>query len=81
MDLAPTIYEMAGVQHPGRVYHGKEILPLRGKSLLGYFSDRKTQEVHDEGYTMGWELAGNAAVRKGNWKITFVSKPKGKRVV
>jgi arylsulfatase len=77
LDLAPTFYELAGVDLPGAEYQGKPNLPLRGKSLCTYLNDLASQGVHESSYVMGWELAGHAALRKGKWKITFVNRPHG----
>lgn len=34
MDVALTIYELAGVTHPGAEHNGQPMLPVRGKSML-----------------------------------------------
>ncbi len=38
MDIAPTFLELAGVAHPGTEYQGREVAPIRGRSLLPYLS-------------------------------------------
>lgn len=76
MDLAPTILDMAGVKHPAPTYQGREIVPMRGKSMVPYLQN-KQPEIHEEGFVQGWETCGRAAVRKGDWKIVFIPKPKG----
>ena len=38
MDIAPTVLELAGVAHPGTEYRGREVAPMRGRSLLPYLS-------------------------------------------
>ena len=35
----------------------------------------ESETVHDENYTMGWELFGRRAIRQGDWKI--VCEPSG----
>lgn len=75
-DIAPTIYELAGAKHPGTSYNGREVLPLRGESMLSYLkNDAKT--VHAADRVTGWELGGRKALRKGDWKIVYANKPWG----
>ncbi len=76
MDVAPTIYELAGTRHPGTRYDGREVLPLRGKSMLPYLSG-KAQVVHDGEHVTGWELGGRKALRKGDWKLVYANEPWG----
>ncbi|TVY13389.1 Arylsulfatase [Lachnellula arida] len=76
MDIAPTILEMAGVKHPTPTYQGREVVEMRGKSMLSYIQG-KVDSVHEQDFVEGWETCGRAAVRKGDWKIVFIPKPKG----
>ncbi|KAG8623158.1 hypothetical protein KVT40_008134 [Elsinoe batatas] len=76
MDLAPTILDMAGATHPAPYYQGREIVPMRGASMLPFITGA-TPTVHDAEHVTGWETAGRAAVRKGEWKIVFIPCPKG----
>ncbi|CAK7202845.1 hypothetical protein SEUCBS139899_005572 [Sporothrix eucalyptigena] len=76
MDLVPTILDMAGVQHPAPTYQGREVVPMRGKSMVPFLSS-KSERIHDKEFIQGWETCGRAAVRKGDWKIVFIPKPKG----
>jgi arylsulfatase len=76
MDLAPTILEMAGVKHPAPTYQGREVVSMRGHSMLPYIRGN-SKSVHEEEFVSGWETCGRAAVRKGDWKIVFIPKPKG----
>ena len=76
MDLAPTILDMAGVKHPAPTYQGREVVGMRGKSMVP-FLQTKEPRIHEEEFIQGWETCGRAAVRKGDWKIVFIPKPKG----
>lgn len=88
MDLVPTILDLAGLRHPGTSYQGREIAPLRGcswKSFLSAMANsssaasttvRKTP-IHSADYAAGFEIAGSGALRRGDWKITFVPAPRG----
>lgn len=76
MDLAPTILEMAGVTHPAPLYQGREVVPMRGKSMMPFIHGSEPG-IHEEDFIEGWETCGRAAVRKGDWKIVYIPKPKG----
>ncbi len=76
MDVAPTIFELAGAKHPGTAYNGREVLPLRGKSMLPYLQG-KAKQVRGKDDAVGWELGGRKALRKGDWKIVYANQPWG----
>lgn len=76
MDVLPTVLELAGVQHPGTSYKGKEVAAVRGKSWVKYLTGGQ-ERIHEEETVTGWELFGRLAVRKGKWKATFIPQPYG----
>jgi arylsulfatase len=76
MDIAPTVLELAGIAHPGTSYRGREIAPMRGRSLVGYLSG-DTEAVHDAVTGTGWELFGRRAIRQGDWKALYLPPPYG----
>lgn len=86
MDIVPTFLEMAGLSHPAE-YKGRSIAPLRGHSWTKFFSLINSTEsaaagdaepaIHSPDYVMGFEIAGSGALRRGDWKITFVPAPRG----
>lgn len=76
MDIVPTLLELAGTAHPGRHYQGREILPIRGRSLLSYLQGN-SQAPHAADETTGWELFRARAIRQGNWKALYIPKPDG----
>lgn len=76
MDIAPTILEMAGISHPAPTYQGREVVPMRGASMLPWLTGME-ERVHAEDFVNGWELCGRGAIRKANWKAVFIPKPKG----
>ena len=41
------------------------------------FARGERETVHDAEHVTGWETCGRAAVRRGDWKIVFIPKPKG----
>jgi len=83
MDVVPTILDLAQVKHPGTEYKGRQIAPVRGRSwvkflsLLNDTSRAEKPSVHGPNYAMGFECAGSGALRRGDWKVTFVPAPRG----
>ena len=75
MDIAPTILELAGIEHPS-TYKGREIKPMQGKSWVGMI-EGNTQSARGPSDWMGWELFGNRAIRQGDWKISWHFRPYG----
>ncbi len=76
MDLAPTFYELAGIQYPGKT-EDDTIHPLLGNSILSYLQG-KNEAIHDENYGIGLEHRGRIFYRKGNWKLVQVERPSEK---
>jgi arylsulfatase A-like enzyme len=76
MDVAPTVLELAGISHPGTSYRGREVAPMRGRSLVPYLSG-DTEAVHDAATGTGWELFGRRAIRQGDWKALYLPPPYG----
>jgi len=76
MDIAPTVLELAGVAHPGTEYRGRQVEPMRGRSLLPYLSG-DNEAVHDAATGTGWELFGRRAIRQGDWKAVHLPAPYG----
>ena len=75
MDIAPTILELAGVEHPS-TFKGRSIAPVQGKSWVGTL-DGRVQSPRGPDEWLGWELFGNRALRQGDWKITWLHEPLG----
>ncbi len=75
-DIAATLYDMAGLQHPGTQYRGRSVEPVQGKSLLAYLQG-KAAAVYGPEDAIGWELGGRKALRKGEWKIVYANPPWG----
>ncbi|EMG46149.1 atsA Arylsulfatase [Candida maltosa Xu316] len=76
MDFLPTVLELAGVEHPGNTYKGRQVVSPRGKSWVSYLAN-KSDHVHDENTVTGWELFGQQAIRKGEYKALYIPKPFG----
>lgn len=76
MDIAPTLLDLAGVEHPGVTWHGRPIEQPRGRSLVAYLN-QTAERVHTDETATGWELFGRCAMRRGDWKALFSPPPDG----
>ena len=75
MDIAPTLLELAGIEHPS-TYNGRQVAPMQGKSWVGMLEGR-TQSSRTSDDWLGWEIFGNRAIRQGDWKISWHYQPFG----
>ncbi len=67
-DLVPTMLDAAGVPYDANGFYGQSALPfLSGASDTTYADDE----------SFGVEVSGNAALYRGQWKITRISLPMG----
>lgn len=64
-DITPTLLELAGVSHPGAP---GGIEPATGRSLAPLLRDH-TAQIRGPTDTLGYELAGNAALFAGDLKL------------
>jgi arylsulfatase A-like enzyme len=69
IDLAPTFYELAGIEYPKEL-NGVKSNPLVGKSLLPVLFEGASEV--NRGAPLFWERAGNRAVRDGKWKLVSI---------
>jgi len=63
VDIAPTIYQAAGITPPD-IVNGIKQVPLEGKSLVPTFTDAAAQTGHTLQY---FELVGNRGIYKDGW--------------
>ncbi len=72
MDLMPTFLALAGTEHPGTLYRGQEVYPIKGTSLLPILTG-ESSEVHDDDYVLGWDIWSYdvKSLRQGDWKIVW----------
>ena len=76
LDLPVTFLDLAGTQHPGTHYKGREIHPYIGTSIMPYLNG-EAASIHGAEDTVAWELNNRMAVRKGDWKIIKIPDPFG----
>ena len=70
LDIAPTILSLADTARPDAPE------AFGGRSMLPYLM-HESDTVHDSDAAFGWEIFGQRAIRRGDWKLTFVSPPNG----
>jgi arylsulfatase len=75
-DFAPTILEVAGVQHPGSTYKNRKVFPMDGTSLVNWLNGEE-ESAHKPDEVHCWELYGRRGVRQGNWKAEWQDGPYG----
>jgi arylsulfatase len=73
-DIAPTILELAGVEHPGTRYKGRPVEPVTGRSFVSILEGTANT---DGGRVIGMELFGKRVIRSGDWKLTHMPEPYG----
>ena len=76
LDVLPTVLELAGFDHPGTRYRDRDVRVPAGASLLPFLRG-ESDTVHPADHVMGWELFGRRAIRQGDWKLTFTTRPLG----
>ncbi|MGQ3100164.1 MAG: arylsulfatase [Sphingopyxis solisilvae] len=74
-DILPTLTELAGVAGHGGRWQGKAVEPVTGRSLVPMLSGA-TDSVHGD-TPLGYELSGNAALFRGDYKLVRNLPPTG----
>jgi len=69
-DLTPTILALAGVKDHGGNWKGNNVEKVIGKDFSKYLAG-ETDSIHAESLAIGYELGGNRALFKGDYKIVF----------
>ncbi len=77
MDLAATFLELAGAEHPD-TYEGREVASIQGKSWVSTLRGEVESPRGPDDW-LGWEFFGGRAIRKGDWKITWLPQPFGQQ--
>lgn len=75
LDVTPTILELAGVEHPGTRYDGRDVEPATGQSFLSLLAPHGA--APDSARVVVQELLGKRAVSAGRWKMVHMPAPYG----
>ncbi|MGH6633263.1 MAG: sulfatase-like hydrolase/transferase, partial [Sphingopyxis sp.] len=74
-DVLPTLTELAGVPDHGGSWQGKAVEPVTGRSLVPMLKGG-AGSVHGDA-PLGYELSGNAALFRGDYKLVRNLAPTG----
>jgi len=69
-DLTPTILSLAGVEAHGGNWKDKPVEGIVGKDFSRFLSNDEN-DIHDASTAIGYELGGNRALFKGDYKVVF----------
>lgn len=75
-DLAPTILSLVGVDDHGGNWQGKTVEPIIGVDFSAFLAG-DSSPIHDDSHAIGYELGGNSALFKGDYKIVINSAGQG----
>jgi len=67
MDIMPTLLDLADINVPTDSFNGRDILPVRGRSMVPLL--QSASEVHPDDEAIALDHAGNRMMKKGEWKI------------
>jgi arylsulfatase len=74
-DIAPTLLDIAGVNHPSLSETGTPV-PQQGKSMISLLTAQADSFRSAEDY-LAWEFFDWRAVRTARWKATWIAEPFG----
>lgn len=69
-DLMPTILGLAGVADHGGSWLGREVEPIIGNNFSNFLAG-DSSPIHDAAEAIGYELGGDSALFKGDYKIVI----------
>ncbi|MCR8924280.1 sulfatase-like hydrolase/transferase [Dasania sp. GY-MA-18] len=75
-DITPTLLEIAGINPPQGHYKGKAIEPITGITMTSLLTNGVLPKAAKE-RTLGIQLMGKRALRKGDWKLVHMPPPYG----
>ena len=75
-DIVPTLLEAVGIPNHQGNYQGTAVEPLIGRSMLPMLLGQ-VKNVHSADQPVGYELAGSAALFKGDYKLVKNIAPLG----
>jgi arylsulfatase A-like enzyme len=74
MDVMPTFLDLAGAEFDETMVRGREVLPMDGTSFLAALGGAE-EPVHPADKVFAFELHGQRALRRGDWKIVWEQEP------
>jgi arylsulfatase/uncharacterized sulfatase len=74
-DIVPTLADLAGVPLHGAMWNGRAVEPVAGRSLVPML-EGMAGSVHGDA-PLGYELSGNAALFRGDYKLVRNLPPTG----
>jgi arylsulfatase/uncharacterized sulfatase len=69
-DLMPTLLGLTGLADHGGSWSGREVEPMIGSDFSGFLTGAAAA-VHGDSEPIGYELGGNSALFKGDYKIVI----------
>jgi arylsulfatase/uncharacterized sulfatase len=78
-DIVPTLMELAGIPGHGDNYRGRSVVSIDGRSMVPLLQGR-ADHVYGADEPVGYELAGSAALYRGNYKLVKNIAPLGDSV-
>jgi arylsulfatase/uncharacterized sulfatase len=75
-DIAPTLLTLAGLTAPEGRYGGRPVAPMIGRDLTPLLRG-EVERAYQPDDTIGYELAGHAALFQGDYKILYTRGPLG----
>ncbi len=77
-DITPTLLELAGASAPAGSHGDRQVHKITGKSMVSFLRGEKDR-VHGPHDAVAYELAGSAAVFRGDYKLMRNNPPFGDR--
>jgi arylsulfatase A-like enzyme len=74
MDVMPTFLDIAGAEFDESMVRGREVLPMDGTSFLAALGGA-TEPAHPADKVFAFELHGQRALRRGDWKMVWEQEP------
>lgn len=78
VDFAPTFLELAEATDISQGSDGTPLQELQGSSLVPYLAGGE-EIVRADDFSIGWEIFGHRAIRKGDWKLLWLTSTPSER--
>lgn len=78
VDIAPTFLELAAVTPVTITAKGEPAQPIQGVSMVPFVLG-DANAVRNDDFTFGWEIFGHRAIRKGDWKLLYLTSQPAER--